>query len=148
MPYLLDGNNLIDRARGRGRPEDEDRAALIAELCDRLRRTKARALLIFDGAAPAGAVYLGGLSIRFSGSLSADEHLLREISRSPAPGEMTLVTGDRDLARRARDVGARTMSPDQFWKRFGTDPGTAPKEAGTVDVQDWMRYFSDERNKR
>jgi hypothetical protein len=143
MPYLLDGNNLIGRARA----SDGDRDALIAELCDRLRRTRARALLVFDGPAPAGAAHLGGLSIRFAGSVSADEVLLREIARATAPGEIVLVTADRDLARRARDAGARTLAPDQFWKRFGSPPGNASEKTGTVDVEDWMRYFADEGNR-
>ncbi len=148
MPYLLDGNNLIGQARGRARAGEEDRAALIAELCDRLRRTRARAVLVFDGPASAGGAHLGGLSIRFSGNLSADEVLLREIARSSVPGETVLVTADRELARQARDAGARTLSPAEFWKRFGTAPRAEREAAVTVDVEDWMRYFADEGNRK
>ena len=50
MPYFLDGNNLIGRARRTSRPTEEDRAALVAEIVERLRRSKASAVLFFDGA--------------------------------------------------------------------------------------------------
>jgi hypothetical protein len=148
VPYLLDGNNLIGLARRTARPSEEDRAALIRELCDRLRRTKARAVLYFDGTAPGGGSELGDLRIRFSGSVSADDAIVREISRAPAPGEIVLVTADRGLARRARDAGARTLDPGAFWKRFGGgSTESAREDSPGVDVEDWLRYFENEKNR-
>ena len=58
-----------------------------------------------------------------------------------------MVTADRDLARRARDAGARTISPDDFWKRFGAASAGAGPAGGPVDVEEWLGYFSDERNR-
>ena len=49
MPYLLDGNNLIGAVRRTARPSDGDRAALVAEVAQRLRKTRARATIFFDG---------------------------------------------------------------------------------------------------
>ncbi|MDD1679566.1 MAG: NYN domain-containing protein [Methanomicrobiales archaeon] len=147
MPYFLDGNNLIGRARETSRPTPEDRSALISELCERLRRTRARVVVFFDGTAPAGASALGSLSIRFSGGASADEAILREISRSPAPGEVVVVTADRGLSRLARDAGSRTLAPQEFWRRFGGSPGAGAEPARPVDVEEWMRYFEDESNR-
>jgi YacP-like NYN domain len=147
VPYLLDGNNLVGRARGRSKPNEDDRSALVAELCDRLRRTRARVVLFFDGAAPAGAANLGTLSIRSSGRESADDVILREIARSRAPRELVLVTADRELSRRAREAGAQTLAPDEFWARFGNVAGAEPSE-GRVDVAEWLRFFGDERNRR
>ena len=150
MPYLLDGNNLIGRARGVSRPREEDRRDLIAELSERLRRTKARAVVFFDGAGDKPTT-LGNLTVRQAGAPGADEAILREIARSPVPGENTVVTADRDLARRARDAGARTVSPDEFWKSFGTSNGGKRQSAGRdeerVDVADWLKYFQDESNR-
>jgi len=147
MPYFLDGNNLIGRARGRSRPSEEDRKALLSELCDRLRRTRASATVFFDGAMPIGATALGSLSIRSAGGDSADEVILREISRSPRPGEIVLVTADRALSRRAREAGSRTLSPEEFWRRFGAGAGRAAQTSEAVDIQEWMRYFEDEGNR-
>ncbi len=53
------------------------------------------------------------------------------------------MTADRGLARRAKEAGARVMAPKDFWARFGVAAAAAGEEA-TVDVDDWLRYFSDE----
>jgi len=146
VPYFLDGNNLIGRG-GRDPSADEDRGALVRELCDRLRRTRARAVLFFDGVATPGATSFGDLAIRFSGSASADDAILREVSRAAAPAEIIVVTADRGLARRARDSGAKAMAPEEFWRRFGTARSGHAGGSSKVDVDEWMRYFGDERNR-
>jgi hypothetical protein len=69
------------------------------------------------------------------------------VSRAPRPGEATVVTADRGLSRRARDAGAKVVTPEEFWKRFGS--GEAAKGQGRpldtrVDVEDWERWFSDQ----
>lgn len=147
MPYFLDANNLIGRARRTSRPTDEDARALIAEVADRLRRSRARAVLFFDGPAGKRASSLGNLSVRYPAGGSADAALLAEIGRSRAPSEIVVVTADRELARQARDAGAKWAAPDEFWDRFAARGGRggAPEESGKpesrVDVEDWMRYF-------
>jgi predicted RNA-binding protein with PIN domain len=145
LPYLLDGNNLIGRERG-GPASREDRDALVREVSDRLRATQARVVVFFDGAGD--PVSLGNLSVRFAATGTADDAILREIARSARPQEITVVTEDRNLARRARDAGARTSEPRDFWKRFGAGTRTSPAPGGErVDVDDWMQWFSDERNR-
>lgn len=149
MPYLLDGNNLIGRVRRTSRPSPEDRAALVAEIAGRLRVTRARATIFFDGPAGERASSLGSLSVRAPSSGSADDAILREIERAAAPGETVVVTADRGLASRCRDAGAKVCSPDEFFSRFGTASTAVPgRDApGKVDVDEWMRYFSDETNR-
>ena len=147
MPYFLDGNNLIGHARGTSRPSEEDRRALIAEVADRLRQTRAKALLFFDGPRQK-RTSLGSLSIHECGAGGADAAILREIARSAAPQEIIVVTADRDLARRARDSRARSLSPGAFWNRFGVSSSPALDErGGKVDVEEWARYFEDEKNR-
>lgn len=149
MPYLLDGNNLIGLFRRTSRPSAEDRQALVAELAERLRRTRARAILFFDGPAGGRGSSMGALTIRPAPGGSADDAILREIANARAPGEMTVVTADRGLARRARDAGAAVCAPEEFFARFGRAPGgpSPPESAGPVDVDAWMRYFEDEGNR-
>ncbi len=147
MPYILDGNNLIGHARGSSRPSEEDRRALVAEVSDRLRATRAKALLVFDGPGPRRSS-MGNLSILEAGAAGADEAILLEIGRAREPREIVVVTADRDLSRRVRDAGGEAMRPDEFWSRFGVSkarPGRS--EPAKVDVEDWMRYFGDERNR-
>jgi predicted RNA-binding protein with PIN domain len=149
MPYLLDGNNLIGLVRKTSRPTEEDRQALVAELAERLRRTSARAVLFFDGPAGERSASLGGLSIRRPTGAGADNAIVREVESARAPGEMTVVTADRGLSRRVRDAGGKICSPADFFARFGTSrqPDEARGTGERVDVEEWMRYFGDERNR-
>jgi len=146
VAYLLDGNNLIGTERG-GAASEEDRAALVREVSDRLRRTRARVVLFFDGVGR--PLSLGSLSVEFAGAVAADEAIVREVARSKRPAETTVVTADRALAKESRDAGAKTLSPGQFWARFGREsrPASARPPQPSVDVEDWERWFSDESNK-
>jgi hypothetical protein len=147
VPYLVDGNNLIGAERG-GRASSEDQAALTREISDRLRSTRARVVLFFDGAG--NPLSLGSLSVRFAGASTADDAILREVGRSSRPQEMTVVTADRELARRTRDAGGRVTAPSEFWKRFGAQAGPSPRPGGEtrVNVDDWLEWFSDDQNRK
>ena len=107
MPYLVDGNNLIGAERG-GRASKDDQEALRREISDRLRATRARVVLFFDGGGNSAS--LGSLSVRHSGASTADDAIVREVERSSRPQEMIVVTADQGLARRTRDAGGRTIS--------------------------------------
>jgi hypothetical protein len=147
VAYFLDGNNLIGTERG-GAASEEDQAALVREVSDRLRLTRARVVLFFDGAGRPLA--LGALSVRFAGAVSADEAILRDVARSKPPEEATVVTADRALARHARDAGAKTLSPAEFWARFGREsrPASGRTPESPVDVDEWVRWFEDETNRK
>ena len=147
MPYLVDGNNLIGAERG-GRASKDDQEALRREISDRLRATRARVVLFFDGGGNSAS--LGSLSVRHSGASTADDAIVREVERSSRPQEMIVVTADQGLARRTRDAGGRTISPAEFWKKFGapTRPAAVPAADSRVDVDDWMKWLSDDRNRK
>ena len=143
MPYFLDGNNLIGLARRKARPGDDDRQALIAELSARLRSTRATVRLFFDGEGR-GASY-GSLTVSGAGG-SADEAILRDLSKTSDPGQVIVVTADRELSRRVRDAGAKTMAPPDFWKRMAPSENPGGKET-RVDVDEWLDYFADPKNR-
>ena len=149
MPYLLDGNNLIGHVRRVARPTEEDRRALVAEIAERLRSTRARAVLFFDGPAGGRGASLGGLSVRQPTAGSADDAIVAEVASLRSPGEAIVVTSDRGLARRVRDAGGKVSSPEDFFARFGRGAAAAgrPAAAETVDVDAWLEYFGDERNR-
>ena len=152
MPYLLDGNNLIGRVRRTARPGEEDRQALVAELAERLRATRARAVLFFDGPGGGRGSSLGTLTIREAapGRGGADQAILDEVARSRAPAECIVVTADRGLAARVRDAGGKVCPPDDFFARFGRGGGAevgGGHPSDRVDVEDWMRWFGDEGNR-
>ncbi len=149
MPYLLDGNNLIGLVRRVARPTEEDRQALVAELADRLRSTRARAILFFDGPSGGRGSSLGSLSVRRPTGASADDAIVAEVASLRSPGEAIVVTSDRGLARRVRDAGGKICTPEDFFARFGRGApvgGRAPAPEA-VDVEAWLEYFGDERNR-
>jgi hypothetical protein len=149
VPYLLDGNNLIGLVRRTGRPSEEDRQALVAELAERLRATRARAVLFFDGPAGERGSSLGSLSVRAGSGGSADEAIVAEVRKATTPSECIVVTADRGLAGRVRDLGAKVCAPLDVFARFGSGAGRGGHERGTerVDVEDWLRWFGDEENR-
>jgi YacP-like NYN domain-containing protein len=141
VPYFLDGNNLI----GKRDPSREDRDALVREIAERLRQTRASAVVFFDGGARRQSS-LGPLSIRDGFSDNADDDIVTAIGRARFAREVTVVTSDAALGRRARDAGARVLPPTDFWTRVGRR--AAPdKETPKVDLEDWERYFADEKNR-
>lgn len=142
MPYILDGNNLI----GNASPTEEERGALVAELAARLRRTRATAMLVFDGSRRAQTI-LGSLTVRDGFAASADDDIVRQVEESRDPRGVTVVTSDRALSTRVRNAGAKTLPPEKFWSRFGKSPHPAGEREDPVDVEEWMSYFEDEQNR-
>lgn len=148
MPYFLDGNNLIGIARKTSRPGEGDRAALLAEISERLRSTRSSVRVFFDGGGGRG-VTLGNLTVCDSGG-SADDAIIRELTAAKVPAQVTVVTADRGLTRRVRDAGGKVMTPADFWARFGNAEGASPRtpSEGRVNVDEWMDYFSDPNNRQ
>lgn len=145
MPYFLDGNNLIGLARRRSRPSEEDRSALLAELSERLRSNRSTVRVFFDGG-PGRPITLGRLVASGDGG-SADDAILRELRKAADRGQITVVTADRELSRRVRDEGGKTLTPNEFWSRLSASATPSPKESRSIDVDDWMNYFADPKNR-
>jgi predicted RNA-binding protein with PIN domain len=143
MPYFLDGNNLIGLARRSSRPGEDDRAALLSELSARLRSTRATVRVFFDGEGRAASY--GSLTVSGAGG-SADDAIVRDLSKTSDPGQVIVVTADRELGRRVRDAGGKTMAPQDFWKRMAPPENTGAKET-RVDVDEWLDYFADPKNR-
>ena len=147
MPYLLDGNNLIGAVRRTARPGPDDRRDLVAEIAERLRRTRARATIFFDGPRGERTTSLGPLSVRVADGESADDAIVRAVAGSKVPAESIVVTADRGLGARVRAAGGKVVSPDAFFARFGQGAPSASKPESAVDVEEWANYFADERNR-
>ena len=147
MPYLLDGNNLIGAVRRTARPGPDDCRDLVGEIAERLRRTRARATIFFDGPRGDRTTSLGPLSVRVADGESADDAIVRAVAGSKVPAESIVVTADRGLAARVRDAGGRVVSPETFFSRFGGAAPPASKPESAVDVEEWANYFADERNR-
>jgi len=148
MPYLVDGNNLLGLATGKSRPSEQERRELLRRIADRLRAERGRVLVVFDGPSESGRSEsaLGTLTVRYSGNRSADDVIVEAASRSRAPADQFVVTDDRALAARAREAGARTLPAGTFLDRISRPAGAEGKR-DSVDVDDWVGFFSDDRNR-
>jgi predicted RNA-binding protein with PIN domain len=129
--WLVDGMNLIG-----SRPDrwwnDPDRAVrrLIDELDRYAAATGDQVTVVFDRRPPDlspgrhGAVEVAFASRR--GRNAADDEIVAMVGGDPDPGGRQVVTSDRRLAERARDLGAVVEPTSRFRRRLDraltTDP--------------------------
>jgi predicted RNA-binding protein with PIN domain len=129
--WLVDGMNLIG-----SRPDrwwnDPDRAVrrLIDELDRYAAATGDQVTVVFDRRPPDlspgrhGAVEVAFASRR--GRNAADDEIVAMVGGDPDPGSRQVVTSDRRLAERARDLGAVVAPTSRFRRRLDqaitTDP--------------------------
>ncbi len=110
--WVVDGNNVVG-----SRPDGwwRDRAAAKRALVERLERFAAArdvpVTVVFDGR----AIDAGGgerVHVAFAarqGRDAADDDIAKLVVGHPDPGSLTIVTSDRELARRVRDGGAHVV---------------------------------------
>jgi predicted RNA-binding protein with PIN domain len=148
MPFLVDGNNLLGYLTGGPGASDGERRAVQTRIAARVRSGKSSVVLFFDGEPDAGKreAWMGALTVRYAGNRSADDAIIEAVERSKARRDCHVVTDDRALAERARQRGARSLSVSDFWGRLA-DETPARGEGKSVDVDDWMSFFSDDRNR-
>ncbi len=147
MPLLVDGNNLAYRLAGRA-----DRATVRQKVLDFVRGRRVSVTVVFDGPPPEGTPQreiLGPLTVLYSGRRSADDLIVQRIPRGAQAHNFTVITGDRELARRVRDAGAGVI-PVSTWMRKLSGPAEAPEKPAVPgplppdEVARWERIFSGE----
>jgi predicted RNA-binding protein with PIN domain len=106
---LVDGRNVL-RSQWPNIPEDE----LVRLVCEWAERNGVRAVVVFDGRAPAGPQN-DHCSVQGTSGESADEWLVRRAAELRADGErFWLVTSDRALREAAGDGAERTIGGGSF----------------------------------
>ncbi len=123
MTLIVDGMNVIGT-----RPDGwwRDRAAARRRLVDDLIRLRAGGLavaVVFDGRAAPGEIERAdavGLAVTFApgGPNAADDAIVDMVGAMGAGGGTVVVTSDRDLARRVRQLGAQVESARAFLARL------------------------------
>jgi predicted RNA-binding protein with PIN domain len=149
MPYAIDGNNLIGAVSRVSRPSEQQRKELVAAVGAFLRATRARATIVFDGASETGRLreHLGSLTVVYA--RSADDAIVAMLRGARSAKDWIVVTDDRELADRARELGARREATAGFLPRLRrAEPGPGSERAPAVDIADWEAYFADPRNRR
>jgi predicted RNA-binding protein with PIN domain len=113
---IVDGNNVIG-SRPDGWWKDREGASrrLVAELQQRAATTPDRIAVVLDGRPLPGlpeGVHDGVLVAyaRRVGRDAADDRIVEEVARDDHPSSLVVVTSDRALAARVRELGARVES--------------------------------------
>ncbi len=141
MPRLLDGDNLLGSWPGRSRSEGE-RRLLAREIASLARDLKRRIVLVFDGEPPPG-IHPGPDVLFSRRGCRADDLILEILRGQDDPRGWTVVTNDRSLRDRCRDLGARVERCDAFRERLSR-VSSPEKPDSTGDVRYWMEVFGEE----
>jgi hypothetical protein len=143
MPVIIDGNNLLHSLPS----HERDREAVRRKALDTVRHEGVSLTLVFDGPPPTGSPAienLGRVTVRYSGSSSADELILRLLSTQGRASEWVVVSDDRALGREVRDRGASVRTLREWRSRKIERPKRAAREPklSSHEVADWEKYFS------
>jgi hypothetical protein len=144
---LIDGHNALHRL---GLAVDGDMTRSRGALLARVRRRERGAVVYFDARyAPPDAPEVEserGVRVRYCRRREADEVILERVERESRGGKPLVVTDDRELAGRARQLGARTSSVAAFFAKAPSRPvppsrpdgsgGFRPEDFGLPDRVD------------
>jgi predicted RNA-binding protein with PIN domain len=118
--WLVDGMNVIG-----SRPDGwwRDRPAAQRRLAEELARWAAASgeevAVVFDGAPhPIDAPPVDVAFAARRGPNAADDAIVARVAAADDPAGIRVVTSDRDLARRVRDLGAEVVGPSELRARL------------------------------
>ena len=120
MHYIIDAYNLFFHLQKQITPLAKKREEFVECLVEEMELCHLSATLIFDSGSTHTGPFpstksLKKLHITFSPhSISADEYILECIKIKKFSQNTTLVTSDRDLAKKGRSLGAKTMTIEGF----------------------------------
>ena len=132
MTYLIDGTNAVRRlfqsSRRTSLAEEHAHMESFLEwagwMTARHRKKNVHFRVVFDGPPRAFETpKTDGVSLYFGEEGGADRVLLDQARYLCHRGEsIILVTADQALAREARSEGAESVRPEEFVRKFGSEP--------------------------
>jgi hypothetical protein len=124
---LIDGHNALHRLRIAGGSHEGDRHELLV----RVREVDPGAVVYFDArGAPPGLpenTREQGVRVRYVRRTEADRAILDRVLDDDRPDRLLVVTNDLEMARKARQLGAKTTTVDN-WFDGGPAAGDAPDD--------------------
>ena len=118
--WIVDGMNVIgSRPTGWWRDRPGAMRGLVAELGEFAAREGDEVTVVFDG--KPFDLEGDGVRVLFAirrGRNAADDDIAALVERDDAPGELSVVTSDGDLARRVRDAGGAVVGAGEFRRRL------------------------------
>jgi predicted RNA-binding protein with PIN domain len=145
MRVLIDGHNAMAALKVGGKTHEAQRRNLLR----RVAEAEPQATVFFDARrAPAGvmdAMSELGVSVRYCRGREADTAILDIVRAAAAPGQIVVVTNDREVAGKVTQLGARAVAVTDFFgpRRPLTSPGRRPPKKPEFTPQDFG-FTSDE----
>ena len=124
---LVDGNNVMgSRPDGWWRDRQGAARRLVAELAAYAARTGDQVVAVFDGRPVPGLAegMHDGVHVAYAtraGRNAGDDRIVEEIARDDDPASLTVVTSDRELAQRARELGAEVEGAGAITRELGSE---------------------------
>jgi hypothetical protein len=143
MPVIIDGNNFLHSLPRR----EQNRDSVRRRALDTVRHGGMSLTVVFDGPPPIGSPnpeHLGRLTIRYSGASSADDLILRLLPTSGRASQWVVITDDRALRNRIREVGAQVRTLGEWQSRKPRKPRRVPREPklSSRELADWESFFA------
>ena len=121
MRWVVDGMNVIgSRPTGWWRDRPGAMRELVEELDGLAERSGDPVTVVLDGR-PFELEGGPGVTVQFAsrrGPNAADDDIAALVESNPDPADLSVVTSDRDLARRVRDAGATVVGAGEFRHRL------------------------------
>jgi predicted RNA-binding protein with PIN domain len=126
MRILVDGHNAMGALNVGGKTHEARRRNLLR----RVAEVAPQATVFFDARRAPPGLDTGselGVSVRYCRGREADAEILEIVRASAAPGQITVVTNDREVAGKASQLGARALGVREF---FGPRSPVRPPAPG------------------
>jgi predicted RNA-binding protein with PIN domain len=164
MPYLIDGYNVIyaDDELAQFMKDgllEQAREKLLRLLVQFKAATGHKVSVIFDGSSPYGGLPVDarmGIRMIFSRKPEkADDIIMEEIVRETNPGQLIVVSSDREIQKEALEFKARTLDAHSFLdlmqSTLESKTEHKPVEPGQKygqpiaqsEIDEWMEIFGD-----
>ena len=120
MQYIIDGYNFFFKIIHDIHPLEETREEFIRALNGEIRIHRFSVTIIFDSHQAHADIFpskatLDAIDVVFSPqNLTADCYILEYLGWQKSPGNFTIVTSDRPLAKKAKELGGKTLSVQGF----------------------------------
>jgi hypothetical protein len=147
---IIDGYNLLLR-------DLDPSASSLAEVrreflrrVDAVRGPDESVTVVFDGrpGTRAGRTDGAGVDVRYSRSPRTADDLIVSMVRAAPRNSVTVLTHDRELARRVRRAGGAVGDPSSFFRlarprRRGPAPREKPRAPRGHELDEWERLFEE-----
>ncbi len=150
MRHWIDGYNLLRHLQlEKGRSLEQARARLVGLV------SGAGVRIYFD-AQGGGKEQRAGVEVVYSESQSADDRIVADL-RSGGGGGITVVTNDRELTNRCKQLGAAVIGCSDYLQReskprstrsqLAPDPARPSGVRTKVELDEWLRLFGEDPTK-